>query len=181
MDSVSIHLLSWLRGFRSRCPLLCLSASWFSPLPFHDALCPSSSLHFTAYYLVPTMVFRLCEGQVSSLPLVNGEGTGESVGPNNQTLLFFQLPYLIDGTHKLTQSNAILRYIGRKHNMCEWVWGWGRGAGRHALGWPGGDTEVESLLCGHRWGDRGGDDSCGHFGEPSYGCPFCHGQDLLQP
>uniref|UniRef100_A0A8D1CMN4 Glutathione S-transferase n=1 Tax=Sus scrofa TaxID=9823 RepID=A0A8D1CMN4_PIG len=28
------------------------------------------------------------------------------------------LPYLIDGAHKLTQSNAILRYIARKHNMC---------------------------------------------------------------
>ncbi|NWR54656.1 GSTM2 transferase, partial [Bucorvus abyssinicus] len=28
-----------------------------------------------------------------------------------------QLPYLIDGTTKLTQSNAILRYIARKHNM----------------------------------------------------------------
>ena len=178
MDSVSIHLLSWLRGFRSRCPLLCLSASWFSPLPIHDDLCLSLLLHFTAYYLVPTMVFRLCEGQVSSLPLVNGEGTGESVGPNNQTLLFFQLPYLIDGTHKLTQSNAILRYIGRKHNMCE------SGSGAQVImPWVGleWDAEVESLLCGHRWGDRGGDDSCGHFGEPSYGCPFCHGQDLLQP
>ncbi|XP_040854578.1 glutathione S-transferase Mu 1-like isoform X3 [Ochotona curzoniae] len=28
------------------------------------------------------------------------------------------LPYLIDGTHKLTQSNAIVRYLGRKHNLC---------------------------------------------------------------
>uniref|UniRef100_A0A663EJF4 glutathione transferase n=1 Tax=Aquila chrysaetos chrysaetos TaxID=223781 RepID=A0A663EJF4_AQUCH len=28
-----------------------------------------------------------------------------------------QLPYLIDGPTKLTQSNAILRYIARKHNM----------------------------------------------------------------
>ncbi|NXI24635.1 GSTM2 transferase, partial [Sterrhoptilus dennistouni] len=28
------------------------------------------------------------------------------------------LPYLIDGPTKLTQSNAILRYIARKHNMC---------------------------------------------------------------
>ena len=41
--------------------------------------------------------------------------------------MFFQLPYLIDGTHKLTQSNAILRHIARKHNMCEWAWGWGQG------------------------------------------------------
>uniref|UniRef100_A0A8C0CXE8 glutathione transferase n=1 Tax=Balaenoptera musculus TaxID=9771 RepID=A0A8C0CXE8_BALMU len=31
---------------------------------------------------------------------------------------FPNLPYLIDGAHKLTQSNAILRYIARKHNMC---------------------------------------------------------------
>ncbi|NXI38709.1 GSTM2 transferase, partial [Galbula dea] len=29
-----------------------------------------------------------------------------------------QLPYLIDGHIKLTQSNAILRYIARKHRMC---------------------------------------------------------------
>ncbi|NXT25977.1 GSTM2 transferase, partial [Syrrhaptes paradoxus] len=28
-----------------------------------------------------------------------------------------QLPYLIDGPTKLTQSRAILRYIARKHNM----------------------------------------------------------------
>uniref|UniRef100_F6S663 Glutathione S-transferase n=1 Tax=Monodelphis domestica TaxID=13616 RepID=F6S663_MONDO len=31
---------------------------------------------------------------------------------------FPNLPYLIDGEHKLTQSNAIMRYIARKHNMC---------------------------------------------------------------
>ncbi|KAM6108293.1 glutathione S-transferase 2-like [Pterocles gutturalis] len=30
---------------------------------------------------------------------------------------FPNLPYLIDGPTKLTQSNAILRYIARKHNM----------------------------------------------------------------
>uniref|UniRef100_A0A2K5RUZ4 Glutathione S-transferase n=1 Tax=Cebus imitator TaxID=2715852 RepID=A0A2K5RUZ4_CEBIM len=29
-----------------------------------------------------------------------------------------QLPYLIDGAHKITQSNAILRYIARKHSLC---------------------------------------------------------------
>ncbi|XP_009245002.2 glutathione S-transferase Mu 1 isoform X1 [Pongo pygmaeus] len=32
---------------------------------------------------------------------------------------FPNLPYLIDGAHKITQSNAILRYIARKHNLCE--------------------------------------------------------------
>uniref|UniRef100_A0A672UXA4 Glutathione S-transferase n=1 Tax=Strigops habroptila TaxID=2489341 RepID=A0A672UXA4_STRHB len=31
---------------------------------------------------------------------------------------FPNLPYFIDGNVKLTQSNAILRYIARKHNMC---------------------------------------------------------------
>uniref|UniRef100_A0A8C5L8I9 Glutathione S-transferase n=1 Tax=Jaculus jaculus TaxID=51337 RepID=A0A8C5L8I9_JACJA len=31
---------------------------------------------------------------------------------------FPNLPYLIDGTHKITQSNAIVRYIARKHNLC---------------------------------------------------------------
>ncbi|XP_036128358.1 glutathione S-transferase Mu 1-like [Molossus molossus] len=31
---------------------------------------------------------------------------------------FPNLPYLIDGAHRLTQSNAILRYIARKHNLC---------------------------------------------------------------
>ncbi|XP_043818762.1 glutathione S-transferase Mu 3-like [Dromiciops gliroides] len=31
---------------------------------------------------------------------------------------FPNLPYLIDGERKITQSNAILRYIARKHNMC---------------------------------------------------------------
>uniref|UniRef100_A0A8B9DWX2 glutathione transferase n=1 Tax=Anser cygnoides TaxID=8845 RepID=A0A8B9DWX2_ANSCY len=30
---------------------------------------------------------------------------------------FPNLPYFIDGSTKLTQSNAILRYIARKHNM----------------------------------------------------------------
>ncbi|XP_075837748.1 glutathione S-transferase Mu 6 isoform X4 [Microtus pennsylvanicus] len=31
---------------------------------------------------------------------------------------FPNLPYLIDGPYKITQSNAILRYLGRKHNLC---------------------------------------------------------------
>ena len=101
--------------------------------------------------------------------------------PKWPALLFFQLPYLIDGTHKLTQSNAILRHIALKHNMCEWAWGWGQG---HRWPWPGldwGGMLRVSLLCGHRWGDRGGEDSSGLTGEPGYGCPLAHGQDLLQP
>ncbi|XP_074652884.1 glutathione S-transferase Mu 3-like [Tubulanus polymorphus] len=31
---------------------------------------------------------------------------------------FPNLPYYIDGDVKITQSNAILRYIGRKHDLC---------------------------------------------------------------
>ena len=31
--------------------------------------------------------------------------------------MLLQLPYYIDGDVKLTQSNAILRYIGEKHNL----------------------------------------------------------------
>ena len=42
--------------------------------------------------------------------------------PSDHPCFSFQLPYLIDGSHKITQSNAILRYIARKHNLCEWGW-----------------------------------------------------------
>lgn len=83
------------------------------------------------------------------VPFFKGEGAGGGLWPTHLPLLPLQLPYLIDGAHKITQSNAILRYIARKHNLCEW--GWGRDAGEqwHApcacLGW---DAEGESLLCG---------------------------------
>ncbi|MBN3304657.1 GSTM3 transferase, partial [Amia calva] len=33
-------------------------------------------------------------------------------------LHFPNLPYLIDGDNKIVQSNAIMRYIARKHNLC---------------------------------------------------------------
>lgn len=35
----------------------------------------------------------------------------------SQLKLHFQLPYYIDGDVKLTQSNAILRYISKKHGL----------------------------------------------------------------
>lgn len=62
-----------------------------------------------------------------------------------------QLPYLIDGKTKLTQSNAILRYIARKHKMCEYFLS-SLGSGLANLSiwnfWspllpPGGETEEE--------------------------------------
>uniref|UniRef100_A0A8B9DZV1 glutathione transferase n=1 Tax=Anser cygnoides TaxID=8845 RepID=A0A8B9DZV1_ANSCY len=46
-------------------------------------------------------------------PNVGGLGLGGPWGGHSA------LPYFIDGSTKLTQSNAILRYIARKHNMCE--------------------------------------------------------------
>lgn len=33
-------------------------------------------------------------------------------------LFSVQLPYYFDGDTKVTQSNAILRYIARKHDLC---------------------------------------------------------------
>lgn len=44
---------------------------------------------------------------------------GENLSPDILSLPS-QLPYLIDGQTKLTQSNAILRYIARKHKMGEY-------------------------------------------------------------
>lgn len=61
-------------------------------------------------------------------------------------LLPFQLPYLIDGSHRLTQSNAILRYIARKHNLCEW--GCGRVLGiRWPCPWAGWGGMLGVSLC----------------------------------
>lgn len=34
--------------------------------------------------------------------------------------IWLQLPYLEDGDRKIVQSNAIMRYIARKHNLCKW-------------------------------------------------------------
>eukprot|EP00914_Ancora_sagittata_P018709 GHVO01037072.1.p1 GENE.GHVO01037072.1~~GHVO01037072.1.p1 ORF type:complete len:239 (+),score=27.52 GHVO01037072.1:72-719(+) len=36
----------------------------------------------------------------------------------NLGLDFPNLPYLIDGDIKISQSNAVFRYIGRRHNLC---------------------------------------------------------------
>lgn len=32
-----------------------------------------------------------------------------------------QLPYLQDGDRVVVQSNAIMRYIARKRNLCKWT------------------------------------------------------------
>ena len=33
----------------------------------------------------------------------------------------FQLPYYIDGDIKITQSEAILRYLARKYKLCKFI------------------------------------------------------------
>ena len=40
---------------------------------------------------------------------------------NITNVIILQLPYYIDGDVKVTQSNAILRYIGRKFDMCKQI------------------------------------------------------------
>ncbi|XP_034978347.1 glutathione S-transferase Mu 1-like isoform X4 [Zootoca vivipara] len=45
--------------------------------------------------------------------------TQEKLGMKEKTSLAgVELPYLINGKTKITQSNAIMRYIARKHKMC---------------------------------------------------------------
>lgn len=34
--------------------------------------------------------------------------------------LIFQLPYYIDGDVKITETSAIMAYIGRKYNLCKY-------------------------------------------------------------
>lgn len=56
----------------------------------------------------------------------------------------------MDGKNKITQSNAILRYIARKHNMCEWV-GLGTETRLPAL-WGVDMPRVISCHLAYRWG-----------------------------
>ncbi|XP_066838960.1 glutathione S-transferase 2 [Anser cygnoides] len=58
------------------------------------------------------------ERQYSSGPASNFDPSDWTKEKEKLGLDFPNLPYLIDGSTKLTQSNAILRYIARKHNMC---------------------------------------------------------------
>lgn len=67
----------------------------------------------------------------------------------NYVPVSFQLPYLMDGKNKITQSNAILRYIARKHNMCEWPGADVRGPRpRPEVGNPEGDLLPSDLQVG---------------------------------
>uniref|UniRef100_A0A8C6HKX8 glutathione transferase n=1 Tax=Mus spicilegus TaxID=10103 RepID=A0A8C6HKX8_MUSSI len=61
---------------------------------------------------------------------------------------FPNLPYLIDGSHKITQSNAILRYLARKHHLGEWGWPQGGGWGIISSAWQGWDAECTVCAAG---------------------------------
>ncbi|XP_070601214.1 glutathione S-transferase Mu 1-like isoform X2 [Erythrolamprus reginae] len=52
-------------------------------------------------------------GEALNVDMTDWTSVKEKLG-----LDFPNLPYLIDGERKITQSNAILRYIARKHKMC---------------------------------------------------------------
>ncbi|XP_058034062.1 glutathione S-transferase 2-like isoform X2 [Ahaetulla prasina] len=57
--------------------------------------------------------------QIGILGIVPNMGITEWTYEKEKLGLDFpNLPYLIDGDIKISQSNAILRYIARKHNMC---------------------------------------------------------------
>lgn len=152
-----LPLLSQLRGFRICCLLLASLLSGSCPCLSPTLYVPAHSSIVDWIDLVPTMSRAL------GTPLFKG-GVSGACGPPTCPFAL-QLPYLIDGAHKVTQSNAILRYIARKHNLCEW----GRaGCGEQwwAPGLACGGMLRASLCCvGRRWGDRRGEDSRGHFGE----------------
>uniref|UniRef100_A0A8C0H122 glutathione transferase n=1 Tax=Chelonoidis abingdonii TaxID=106734 RepID=A0A8C0H122_CHEAB len=54
--------------------------------------------------------------EYTGTPFEDKQYSGKNLTPDILSLPS-QLPYLIDGQTKLTQSNAILRYIARKHKM----------------------------------------------------------------
>lgn len=73
---------------------------------FRDGLCPSSLIQCT---LCPWRAShgRHTEGQAPCL-LSSREGMEGPIISSDPPCLSVQLPYLIDGSHKVTQSNAIL-------------------------------------------------------------------------
>uniref|UniRef100_A0A8C6HJP5 Glutathione S-transferase n=1 Tax=Mus spicilegus TaxID=10103 RepID=A0A8C6HJP5_MUSSI len=111
---ISPHLLAWLKVgdqcFCSPAPSL-LAAQCFC-----DGLCPSSLIQCT---LCPWRASHGRHTECQALCLLSPrEGMEGPHIPSDLPCLSIQLPYLIDGSHKVTQSNAILRYLGRKHNLC---------------------------------------------------------------
>ena len=93
----------------------------------------SHSVHTVLMEGLPGQAHRV-SGPCLTSPRGGLEGP---VIPSDRPCLSIQLPYLIDGSHKVTQSNAILRYLGRKHKLCEWGWLMGGGQWPPALGLAG--------------------------------------------
>ena len=83
---------------------------------FCDGLCPSSLIQCT---LCPWRASHGRQAECQALCLLSPrERIQVPHIPPDPPCLSIQLPYLIDGSHKITQSNAILRYLARKHNLC---------------------------------------------------------------
>ena len=114
---------------------------------------------------------------------------------------YLQLPYYIDGDVKITQSNAILRYIGRKHNLCKWLTLPAPDNVRCSIALnkrrkKGNAVFSVSSYCAYvlnvigqsqigspsyfRWWDRSWACACRHHGEPGHGFPQRSGQAFLQ-
>ncbi|XP_060545831.1 glutathione S-transferase Mu 5-like [Pantherophis guttatus] len=72
---------------------------------------------FLWYSHMRTWIQRIAEGQLDRERSCESL-TWQRFVLKQFILSTFQLPYLIDGKTKLTQSNAILRYIARKHHLC---------------------------------------------------------------
>uniref|UniRef100_A0A6I8MYR8 Glutathione S-transferase n=1 Tax=Ornithorhynchus anatinus TaxID=9258 RepID=A0A6I8MYR8_ORNAN len=103
------------------CFLACCSHSLPLNLAHHVPISPPPAPRF------PFPAASLCS--LSALSVTRLVRTRWECGGREPALFHFsafflpcsfssQLPYLIDGNTKLTQSNAILRYIARKHNLC---------------------------------------------------------------
>lgn len=116
-------------------------------------------LLLSTYFLpFPLQLLSLLQVSPCKFPLSQErEGNKRELGFSCPLSFSFQLPYLLDGQNKITQSNAILRYIARKHNMCEWgrankgdqpVCSIGSGWSQESFLaiWPiGGDSEEEKI------------------------------------
>uniref|UniRef100_A0A8C6HK03 Glutathione S-transferase n=1 Tax=Mus spicilegus TaxID=10103 RepID=A0A8C6HK03_MUSSI len=113
---------------------------------FCDGLCPSSPIQCTLW------PWRASHGRHTECQALCLLSPRERIQvphiPSDPPCLSIQLPYLIDGSHKITQSNAILRYLARKHHLGEWGWPQGGGWGIISSAWQGWDAECTVCAAG---------------------------------
>ena len=91
-----------------------------SKAPLSRIKCRLSCYLLLSFFFLLTQHFFSTVLFPASLPSQEREAGRQERGCSFGLSFSFQLPYLMDGKNRLTQSNAILRYIARKHNMCEW-------------------------------------------------------------